>query len=365
MPSTKANRPTDVQIAKYTKYLISDMVDALVIGMDALDSGLMKQYLMEGRLPNFKRLMGEGRLKMKAIDSYKSDDNALPHTPQAWSTIYTGGGAEHHGITTTSWHKAGVNFVEDVPATIFDDVSMAGLMSQSFRMAVTWPARDISGWMVSGFPSGTDEGIEESELWGVGEEMFPDSYAEIQDHWIAKHGTAKGMLDAEDKKLDIMKSLVDATGEPDVLFYGTQLPDKMAHEVTDYDEDQEQDVATKPMMKLAYEKMDTVLGRVIDEYDPALVIGISDHGFQRHFGGHSMRSTIFEYVREDVPEMEPGDTFDGIDSIVDFRDYFTDRLGIDQQRKGVQFQGDDGEVDQITEEEKEAAKEQLSDMGYL
>lgn len=341
------------------------MVDALILGLDALDSALMKQFLIEGHLPTFSKLSQEGKLNLESIRSYKSDNLSLPHTPQAWTCIYTGGDETHHGVTTGDWRKGTVDFVDDVPSTVFDDVSIAGLTTHSFRMAMTWPARDINGWMLSGFPSGQDEGVAKSEVWGLEDSMLPERYADVQDHWIKKNGSEKDMLNAEDEKFDMVQQLVQQTVDPEVLFYGTQIPDKMAHKMTDayYGNESDNDLAEYPYMKLTYRKIDSILERAIEELDPEMIIGISDHGFDRFYGGHSMRACIFEYSKN--PELVDDGILGRVDDITDFRDYFCERMGIERQSKHVTYNGAEDSITEITHKEKESMEKRLEDMGYM
>lgn len=341
--------------------MADDTVDAIVVGVDGFDPQYLKRYLLEGKLPNIAGYVDEGTMRLREIDVYYSDNLDQPKTSQAWPSIYCGGGADHHGITTPQWAKGGVDFDADVPSTIFDDVSQAGLTADSYRMAMTWPARDINGWMLSGFPSGTSEGVEAAECWGIDPDALPDDYAEVQDHYIySNSGEITEFVKAEERKFEICTELLEATGYPNVLFYGTQLPDKAGHVVTEFGEEMERATDDQYGFVRAYMRMDDLFGWLIEQYDPSLLVAISDHGFQQHFGGHSDRSVLVEYTDGEVSSR-----VEDVDSVLDLRDYLTTQLGIEAVGKYNLYNGEQDEVDEITEEERSQAVDRLDDLGYL
>jgi len=342
------------------------MVETILLGLDALDSDIFRQYLEEDRLPTFSRSIDTGSLDWKGIDSYHTDDLEMPMTTQAWTCIYTGDDTDYHDAEENAWRKENIDFEADVPSTLFDDISQAGLTVHSWRMAMTWPARDINGWMISGFPSGQDDGIADSEVWGLDPAIIPSDYGEQQDRWVSVNTEdIEPYLQAEDRKFEISRELLKRTEEPDVLLWGTQLPDKIGHELTTWKETQENDIADHTDNRQAYRKIDELLQRVISEYDPSLVVGVSDHGFERKKGVHSMRATLFEWIDPDVDSMAAGETFNTVESILDFREYLCDRLGVERQPDEHRYRADTDSVVEITESEEENMREKLDHLGYL
>lgn len=341
------------------------MVDVVVLGLDALDSQLFEKYLDKGILPTFERYIDESRLTAKPIESFHTDNLSMPMTIQAWTCIYTGDEKDFHGAGEDEWGKSKVDFAANVPSTVFDDLSLAGLVTHSFRMPMTWPARDINGWMISGFPSGQDEAVSSSEVWGIKPTRLPSDYGPVQDRWVSEHTEGiRPYLQAEDRKFEICTDLVRKTTDPDVLFWGTQLLDKIGHELTTWKEEQELDIANHEHMRMAYTKIDELLHSCIEVYEPTYIIGVSDHGFDRTYGGHSMRATILEWI-DPAASDTPGEHFDDVTSIVDFRDYLATRLGIEQQPESARFDGTQDTVDDISDIERDHAREKLRDLGYL
>jgi predicted AlkP superfamily phosphohydrolase/phosphomutase len=68
---------------------ISDKV--LILGMDGMDPKLVKKFIAEGILPNFKKLIGLGKFgELRTTNP--------PHSPVAWSSFITGCNPGGHGI---------------------------------------------------------------------------------------------------------------------------------------------------------------------------------------------------------------------------------------------------------------------------
>lgn len=63
----------------------------IVLGIDGMDPDLLKQFMREGKMPNFSKLASEG--------SFRSLTTSIPpQSPVAWSNLITGMNAGGHGI---------------------------------------------------------------------------------------------------------------------------------------------------------------------------------------------------------------------------------------------------------------------------
>ena len=79
-------------IAKEANLSIQSHVKKMVIlGMDGMDPRLMQQFVEEGVMPNFKKLIDEGDFK-------PLQTSASPQSPIAWSTFITGMDSGGHNI---------------------------------------------------------------------------------------------------------------------------------------------------------------------------------------------------------------------------------------------------------------------------
>ncbi|NQU42094.1 alkaline phosphatase family protein, partial [bacterium] len=86
----------------------------LILGIDGMDPVLLQQYVSEGRMPNFQRLIEKG-------DFSALGTSAPPQSPVAWSNFITGMDSGGHGIydflhrdpkeqTTHGWTGKGIHF---------------------------------------------------------------------------------------------------------------------------------------------------------------------------------------------------------------------------------------------------------------
>ena len=93
-------------------------VRVVVLGFDGLEPSLVKQYMAEGRMPNFSRLARQGVF-------HELRTTVPPQSPVAWASFITGAGPEKHGIA---------DFIVRDPKTYKLDLSLADRTD----MAVPW-----------------------------------------------------------------------------------------------------------------------------------------------------------------------------------------------------------------------------------
>src|SRR6266542_2251560 len=96
----------------------------LVLAFDGLDPRLLEQYLAEGRLPHFARLVREGRY-------HPLPTCMAPQSPVAWCTCITGDDAGGHGV---------FDFIKRDPANYLPDLSLAD------RQKLTLPWKGTPFW---------------------------------------------------------------------------------------------------------------------------------------------------------------------------------------------------------------------------
>jgi predicted AlkP superfamily phosphohydrolase/phosphomutase len=89
----------------------------IVLGMDGLDPVLLRTYISQGRLPNFKALAAEGSMRPLATSN-------PPQSPVAWSSMITGRNpGEHHVF----------DFVVRNPDTHLPEVGMTETIEEEAR----------------------------------------------------------------------------------------------------------------------------------------------------------------------------------------------------------------------------------------
>ncbi|MFB6236951.1 MAG: hypothetical protein ABEH81_01135 [Halopenitus sp.] len=219
---------------------------------------------------------------------------------------------------------------------IFDDISKQKTMA-SFRMPMTYPAREVNGWMASGFPQPEDP--EETATYGID---LPQKYNDM----LPFRGPYDGDgIDIEERKEEtwyMVDLFLDLIEDEDVVFFGSQFPDHMGHVYNKRKVESEynmvQQFRDSDLCDLGVEFGMAIAQTLIQKSNHEDFAIISDHGYQT--SGHSDYSTLITNL-------------DGsqVDSIRDLRDFFTDALGIS---KATREYGETLEVDDDVEEQLES-----------
>src|SRR5207244_7685866 len=63
----------------------------VILGFDGMDPALVRKWMDEGRLPNFKKLVAQGGL-------HRLETSHSPESPTAWASFATGANAGKHNI---------------------------------------------------------------------------------------------------------------------------------------------------------------------------------------------------------------------------------------------------------------------------
>ena len=121
----------------------------LVVGLDSAPLSLMVPWVSQGSLPNFAKIFGGG----SRGDLY----SAIPVTPVAWSTIYTGVNPGRHGILGFKNHRAGtysdfaVNSSLREGRDVWEVAASHGKKAVVVNAPLTYPPRPMNGALVCGF----------------------------------------------------------------------------------------------------------------------------------------------------------------------------------------------------------------------
>lgn len=113
----------------------------LVFGIDGGTWVVLDELLQGGELPNLRKLYDSG-----IHGVLESRPPAL--SPVVWSTIFTGRLPDEHGVE--NW-KTSQSTNRKVKA-VWEITTDAGLATDVFNVPSTWPAEEVKGVMLSGFP---------------------------------------------------------------------------------------------------------------------------------------------------------------------------------------------------------------------
>lgn len=122
----------------------------LIIGLDGATFDVLNPLMDDGRMPNLKELIETGVHGI--LHSTKP-----PITPAAWTTFMTGKGPGRHGIVDFERYDAKTNKLsfnstfEIREKTIWEILSEKKLRVGSIHLPMTYPPREVNGFMISGF----------------------------------------------------------------------------------------------------------------------------------------------------------------------------------------------------------------------
>lgn len=250
-----------------------------MIGVDGGDFSLIKKWADEGKLPNFKKLMGEG--------SYgKLRSTIPPITGAAWSTFQTGTNPGKHGAF--NWFKrvegeyraAPVNYNDIAEPTIWQILSKQNKKVGVIGVPVTYPPAKINGFMVPGLltPESSDRQTYPLDLIDEVKEVAPD-FKFSPKEWTRGYEPkdwVDEMYDDINNKVEVTLDLMERK-EWDMMMVHFMETDQVQHFMWNYMEDETED--WNPVLKI-YQKADKAIGRLSEELtDEDTLLIMSDHGF--------------------------------------------------------------------------------------
>ena len=278
----------------------------LVIGIDSADWAVLDRLTAEDKMPHFQAF------KAQATSGRMLSFRPLEKSPVLWASILTGVKPSLHGVggfVEGSDQKPVRSSAWRAPA-LWDIAGAAGLSTAIMGMWTTYPARDITGVMVSDYlPYG---GHREVPLNGL---VSPDSLVQTiedlrvgpGDLSIAELGrffateNAQHNVDEFPRELEQLRTIyasdlsylnvarwLAAHGRFDIFFFYLRGPDMISHKFWRYFEPDKSPVklsageiaAFDQVVPRYYEWVDEVIGEVLGWFPPETpTVILSDHGF--------------------------------------------------------------------------------------
>ncbi len=201
----------------------------IVIGLDGADWRIIDPLLEQGALPNLQRLIDTG-CRGELASTFP------PHTPCAWSTIFTGVNPGKHGIFT---------FHSIIPGTytwrltrssdrkaraLWEIANAAGLTVGAVNIPMTWPAEQVDGYMISGMigaPAVTPTAFWPRALAEDVRRLVPDLSMEV----VARHAghyAIDEMKATMDRRLALVRELL-TTRPTDIFLAVITYTDAVQH----------------------------------------------------------------------------------------------------------------------------------------
>lgn len=277
-----------------------------MIALDGLDWGVVRPLIERGRLPNLARLAVEGSIaSMRVPPPLRS--------PAIWTSAATGVSPAVHGIDDFFADGRRVSNADRRVEAIWESASLSSRTAAVVGWLVTWPAESVRGVLVSDQalnpevragrvfpPDALSEfptwaawdflGAQSAELldrflpfrWDPGyATLWPEDSPEFRRHDIVKKRLAWAFM-RDESHARILEALLGA--KPALAMIHLWGADHVSHAFWraafgDAGEDERRDFGG--VIVAYYEYLDELVGRLSRAAGPdALVIALSDHGFQ-------------------------------------------------------------------------------------
>lgn len=255
------------------------MEKVVIIGVDGASPDLIEPWMNQGKLPNFEKIRKNGAWG-------KLSSTVPPFSAPSWASIITGCNPGKHGIygfeTTGSLESHLITSRDRKAPALWKYLTDLGLKSIVVNVPGSYPPEKINGVMITGLMTPSRESnfthpkeikerlnkddLGEYELESIWLEDFPRSY-------MAKHAPEK-LLDILIKQMESRAQVtINLMKKQDwnfamVVFRGT---DTAQHFLLD----------KKDLLLSCYQKVDELIGKIMEIAPDTTFLIVSDHGFER------------------------------------------------------------------------------------
>jgi len=263
------------------------MRKTIVIGLDGATFDLLDPMMEEGVLPNLKSLAARGvRGRLRTV--------IPPGTGPAWSSIVTGLDPSNHGIfdlivrATGSYNLGFLNAESLRAPTLWDLVGVFGGRVLVLNVPMTYPPREVNGYLVSGLltPAGSGRCTHPPELLEKIRGIEPD-YRIVPGKAFSPARVGAFLDELEqvfDAKVRVMKDLIKQDDWRFIMqvFNETDFLQHALWHVLDrrhprHDPELHRRYAER--IYGFYRRVDAMIGEVVEMAgDEASIVVISDHG---------------------------------------------------------------------------------------
>ena len=266
---------------------------AAVIGLDGAAWQLIDDMLDNGVMPRLKAIKeaGASGILTSTVPTY---------TPPAWTSAATGVNPGRHGVYGfveghAQYERQELMHAGKVKsATVWEMANAQGLKAGIFHLPLTFPARDLDGWMVSGmmtpgYGERPPEGFTAPKSLEPQIQSWAPNYAiDVSANWEKDYKDAAlcERIEASlQQRVVVLRRLLQER-PVEVIFSVLESPDRMQHVYYRY-MDPNDDMYYSPEAKRlrpdiwrCFQAMDEIVG-VLDDFarDSGGVLVVSDHGF--------------------------------------------------------------------------------------
>ena len=258
-------------------------MNTLVIGLDGGEWDVIDPLIKEGKLPNLSRIKREGV-------SGPLESITPPVSPPAWTSIQTGTNPGKHGVFDFStfdenYNRRSINSSDRSAKPFWEIMNDRGTTTGLFKVPFTYPPYDVSGFMVTGFPTPNavdDFATPRSLVRQIGpvEGLFEDwSLQQAGEYDDFK----TNLINVAEQQTDLFVELLDEY-DTDLSMTVYDGSDRIQHFFWKYfDKSHPRHDPDSPLVGAIeeyYRTVDAGIGRILDTADNDCdVIVLSDHGF--------------------------------------------------------------------------------------
>ena len=255
------------------------MKKIILIGIDGATPELIEKWIDNGNLPNFKKLKENGvygRLK----------STTPPFSAPAWTSIITGCNPGKHGIygfeNTGTLESQLINSNCRRAPAIWNYLSNIGIKNIVVNVPGTYPPEKIDGIMITGlltpspdsnftYPMNIKKRLHENDLGEYKlEQLWLEDFSRSR---MKKHVPEKLLYHINNQMASRMKIGLNLMKETDwgftmIVFRGTDTAQHFLFERQD-------------LMLSCYQKVDDLIGNILEINPEAVFFVVSDHGFEK------------------------------------------------------------------------------------
>jgi len=255
------------------------MDKVVLIGLDGAPFSLIQKWANEGALPNLQKLINNGAFG-PLISTY------LPETPIAWTSIVTGKNAGKHGIFDWGERRDNSYEIEVTISTsckepkLWDIISKAGKKVGVFNVPITYPPKEVNGFLVSGFDTPSIK-----SCFTYPPSLKDEIFTKVKDYILAVQESytfgleekyISGLIFSIEKKEELALYLIDYYPTDFSIYVFMEL-DHLHHKLWRLIEKGSE--KEKNLFLKVYQRMDETVGKIISRFDAETnILLISDHG---------------------------------------------------------------------------------------
>ncbi len=245
----------------------------VIVGLDGADFHLTHKLLVSGVLPRLSAISGSGCF-------CPLESTIPPQTAPGWTSMTTGVNPGKHGIyyfyNFATAPPTIINSTDTSTPRIWDLLGSMGARSIVVNVPITYPARRITGLMVSGIPPWyvDEKSVYPSDLMARLKAERYELDAPMGSSLQRKpNDFVRRVIETEEKRVDLFLEFLEEEEWSLGMVVLTAL-DRLQHHLMGEGEDEDSAV------ERGYVEIDRLVGRIVDSAGPEVdYLVSSDHGF--------------------------------------------------------------------------------------